>query len=73
MKVRIQRRGLNPVETIEDVQSVVLLDEHSNPVYVAQQHDKDVIIAEKAGTTSFEKLLKVLGIGLNTEYKVTKK
>jgi hypothetical protein len=72
MKIRIQKRGLQPSETIEEVQSVVLLDENNNPLYVAQQHDSNTIIAERAGNPDFQKLLKALGIGLNAEYKVMK-
>lgn len=72
MKIRIQRRGLHPTETIEEVQSAVITDNYGNPLYIAQQLEEGTIIAEKAGSIGFDKLLKALGIGLNTTYKVSK-
>ncbi len=72
MKVRLQKKGLQPPDVTEEVQSVVLYDSFGNPIFVAQQHEKGTIITERAGAPGFEKMLKALGIGLNSENKVFK-
>jgi hypothetical protein len=70
MKIRIQPKGLKQPQIFEDVQSIVVYDEHGHPMYVGQQVSKDVCIQEKAGYGGFEKLLEALGIGLSVPYKV---
>lgn len=72
MKIRIQPRGLKTPQVVIDVRSIVVYDDHDNPMYVGQQIDADTCIQEKAGQPGFEKLLKDLGIGLNKPYKVIK-
>jgi hypothetical protein len=57
---------------LEDVQSVVVYDEHDNPIFVSQQIDKDTCLLEKAGHPDFERLLRDLGIGLNSKYVVVR-
>lgn len=72
MKIRIQPRGLRSPQMIENVQSVVVYDEHDNPIFVSQQIDKDTCLLEKAGQPDFERLLKDLGIGLSSKYVVVR-
>ncbi len=73
MKIRYQPKGLKSPVIIDDAQSVVVLDENSNPMYVAQQVTSSTCVHEKAGTRGFEDLLKQLGIGLTAVYKVIKR
>lgn len=72
MKVRIQPKGLKSPRMIDDVQSIVVYDEHGNPMYISQQIDQNTCVHEKAGHSDFERLLKNLGIGLNTKYILVK-
>jgi hypothetical protein len=72
MKIRIQPKGLKNPQLIEDAQSVVVYDEHGNPIFVSQQIDKNTCLLEKAGQPDFERLLRDLGIGLNSQYVVVR-
>jgi hypothetical protein len=73
MKVRVQTGGLAPPVELKGVRNVVIFDDCGNPLLVAQTLGKD-----SAGTTivyshkdpEFRRILKLLGIGLNTQYRI---
>lgn len=57
MKVRLFDENGNCIQ-IEKIQSVILLDDNSNPFYVSTQLDKNNTLGVSAGDNSFRELVK---------------
>jgi len=65
MNVRVQGEGFEPVQVLDNVQSVVILDDHGQPVIAVQRTKENQILSIKAGDPHFDKTLEAMGIGLN--------
>jgi hypothetical protein len=68
VQIRAQPDHLGePVELI-GLRSLVIRDDHGNPLIVAQKLEEGVTVIYRHDEPSFVGVLKALGIGLNTRY-----
>jgi hypothetical protein len=70
MRIKYQPRGLSAIRELDGVQSVIIYDDHDNPIYVGRQMAPDTCVHEKAGQPGFHKLLSSIDLGLAAVYKV---
>ncbi len=71
-KQSVDRSALQISRILRNLQSVVIVDDFDNPILVAQRMRKGLVVSSKASDQDFKQMLTALGIGLNTEYKVTR-
>ena len=57
---------------IEDVRSVVIKDEHGQPILLAQVLGPGQVMVTKASDPNFKKQVEAMGIGLRTDFEVIK-
>lgn len=65
MKVRVQADGFSPAQILDDAQSVVVYDDHDQPIVVIQHVQEGQILLVKADDPNFSRTIGALGIGLN--------
>lgn len=65
MKVRVQMDGFSPVQVFECAQSVVIYDDHGQPIIAVQRTQENQVLSVKAGDPHFNKTIEAMGIGLN--------
>lgn len=68
MQLRAQPDHLGEPVKLDELRSVVIMDDYGNPLFVAQQIKKDVVVLYKHTDPKFREAVKALGIGLHTEY-----
>jgi len=72
MQIRAQPDRLGEPVELTGLRSLVIRDDHSNPLIVAQMLGEGVTVIYRHDEPGFVEVLKALGIGLNTQYKVGK-
>lgn len=70
MKVRVQEDGLGPSQELENLRSVVVYDDHNQPILLLQKLEEGRIVSYKCTDPEFRAVLKILGIGLNATCKL---
>jgi len=70
MQVRMTLDGLD-IQIVPKVRTVVVMDDHGNPLYIGQQLNESTCIHEKAGAQGFQKLVEATGVKLKSAYKVS--
>jgi hypothetical protein len=65
MKVRVQADGFSPAQILDDAQSVVVYDDHGQPIIAIQHVQEGQILLVKADDPNFSRTIGAFGIGLN--------
>lgn len=69
--VRDLSKNLEPVE-VGDARTVVVNDDFDQPIVVVQMMAQGQYLVSKAGDVDFKKIVKSLGLDLNTKYITTR-
>ena len=72
MQVRAQPDRLGEPIDMKGLRSIVIRDDHGNPLIVAQTLSEGVVVIYTHKEPEFRQALQAMGIGLNTRYTVGK-